>query len=231
VPEIATVHVWEAPLRVDRSVHASLVASLSPDERARAGRYRDPDDARRFAVARGWLRHVLSTETGMAPGQVAFAPEPGKPRLATAGGPHFNLSHAEDLAVIAVAPCEVGVDVEYLGRGLRVLDAASVACTAEEVAALKLLAPVPRAQAFLRLWTAKEAYLKATGLGLTVPPDQVEIGVPGPGGVTPVGMKGDAEPPRWWVRELRFASGHVGAVAAEGREWVVAPRAAQVLAL
>lgn len=221
MPENAVVRVWVAPLDVPPAVLASLVACLTPEERGRAGRYRVADDARRFSAARGWLRHVLAAETGTTPGRVALTGQPGKPRLADAAGPRFNLSHAEEVAVVAVAAREVGIDVELLGRGLRVLDAASVACTPEEIAALRRLAPEPRAEAFLRIWTAKEAYLKATGQGLTLPPDSVEIAAVGAGGAAPARMAGDREPARWWVRALSPAAGYVGAVAAEGRDWDV----------
>jgi 4'-phosphopantetheinyl transferase len=224
VPENAVVRVWVAPLDVAPAVLASLVACLTPDEHDRSGRYR-------FSAARGWLRHVLAAETGTSPGRVALAGQPGKPRLADPAGPRFNLSHAEEVAVVAVAGREVGVDVEHLGRGLRVLDAASVACTPEEIATLRQLPPAPRAEAFLRMWTAKEAYLKATGQGLTVPPDRVEIVGAGATGAAPARMAGDGAPARWWVRAITPAPGYVGAVAAEGQDWDVELRTTNLLAL
>ncbi len=209
------VEVWVAPLDGPPAANAGL----SPAEWARAKRYRFPDDARRFTAARSWLRRVLGAELGVAPADVAFADGPGKPRLRDEAGVRFNLSYTEDVALIAVADREVGVDVEHLGRGLRILDAASVACTPEEIATLHQLPPDPRAEEFLRLWTAKEAVLKATGQGLTVPPDRVRVGARRAGAATPVVILGDASPPRWWVRELRPAPGYVGAVAAEGGDW------------
>ena len=232
VPEKPVVHVWVAPLDVPALAHSRLLGSLAPAERMRAGRYLDPDDARRFSAARGWLRQVLATELETSPADVAFAAAAagGKPRLA-GGGVRFNLSHAGELAVIAVAPFEVGVDVEHLDRGLRIREAASVACTPEEIATLDLLPPGPRAGAFLRMWTAKEAYLKATGQGLSVPPDRVMFGPADPGGAMPVRMVDDAAPSRWWVRDLRPAPGYVGAVAAVGRDWSVELRAADALGL
>jgi 4'-phosphopantetheinyl transferase len=229
VPGNASVRVWVAPLRVPAAVLTSLVAGLAPDEQARAGRYRFGDDARRFSAARGWLRHVLAAETGSSPGRVSFAAGPGKPRLADGAGPRFNLSYSEDLALVAVADREVGVDVEHLGRGLRVLDAASVACTPGEVAALRRLPPAPRADAFLRIWTAKEAFLKGTGQGLSVPPDRVEIGDARPDGATPVRMAGPKGRAEWWLRSLSPAPDYVGAVAAEGGDWEVELRSASVL--
>jgi 4'-phosphopantetheinyl transferase len=229
VPGNASVRVWVVPLPVPPAAWTSLVGGLAPDERARAGRYRVPDDARRFSAARGWLRHVLAAETGTPAARISFAAGPGKPRLAGGAGPQFNLSYSEDMALVAVADREVGVDVEHLGRGLRVLDAASLACTPDEVAALRRLPPAPRAEAFLRIWTAKEAFLKGTGQGLSVPPDLVEIGDARPDGATPVRIAGPQGGGEWWLRSLSPAPDYVGAVAAEGSDWEVELRSAPVL--
>jgi 4'-phosphopantetheinyl transferase len=185
------------------------VAGLSTAERARAARFHRPNDSRRFEVAHGWLRHVL----GLASGEPLLVEDGGKPRVG--GGPMFNLSHAGDLAVIAVADRAVGVDVEPLGNGERALEAAAVACTPEEAHALDGLPAAQRADAFLALWTAKEAYLKATGVGLAVPPNRVHVGLPVIDRTRiPVGDG-------WWVQHLRPAPGYVGAVAARGRDWSV----------
>ena len=200
------MEVWVAPLQVPASSHDALVATLTPAEHDRAGRYRFPDDARRFSVARGWLRHVLGDAVGVAPADIALAAGPGKPRLDAAGGPCFNLSHAGELAVIALSDSEVGVDVEHESSAPAAREAAAVAGTPAEAAALDFLPAEARPAAALSLWTAKEAYLKATGEGLTVPPDEVEI------------------PVTWSVRELRPAAGYLGAVAAEGEDWEVVLR-------
>lgn len=203
------VDVWVAPLAVPEPRHASLVASLSDAERQRAARYRFADGARRFSLGRAWLRHILGAELGVPPAAVALPDGPGKPRLGTSTGPYFSLARSADLAVVAVAPFEVGVDVEHLDQAID--GAAALACTGEEAAALRRLPAGKRVEAFLRLWTAKEAYLKATGAGLAVAPASVEVGV-GTGPVAPVGAPGRD---RWWVGEFRPRAGFVGAVSAE----------------
>lgn len=231
-PEAATgaaVDVWVAPLDLAPGAMASLVASLSTAERARSGRYRSPRDTRRFSAARGWLRHVLATELAAPPAAIRLSDGPGKPRLLGWPGPCFNLSHSGDLALIAVATREVGVDVEDRSAGHHGLDVVNLACNAAEAVSLGRLPPSERADAFLCRWTAKEAYLKATGQGLSVPPDRVEVGVVGVGAAAPMRVTGDRGPSRWWVRQLRPHPGYVGAVAAEGPDWEVSLRSTEEL--
>ena len=225
----ATVDVWVAPLDVPAPLRGRLLASLSPAERRRADSFRDPEDGRRFFVAHGWLRHVLAAALGTPAGDVPLTEDPRKPRLAATGGPCFNLSHAGELALVAVSDREVGVDVERLDRGVAP-EAVRLACTQSEAAALDRLPDHARAEAFLRLWTAKEAYLKGRGLGLTVSPDWVEVGMPDEA-MAPVRMLGEVGAAPWWVRELRPAPGYVGAVAAEGTDWRLALRTTAELGL
>lgn len=221
---VPAVEVWVAPLVVPPSTSVPLLASLAPGERARAGRFARAEDARRYSVAHGWLRHVLGAACGLAPADVRLTAGPGKPRLQGPSRLHFNLSYAADLALVAVADREVGVDVEPLDRGPAALEALDVACSPAEADALGALAPAGRAVAFLELWTAKEAYLKATGTGLGVAPGTVQPGLREPGGARPV-HEGDGDGRTgWWVRPISPAPGYVGAVAAEGRDWTVVLR-------
>ena len=216
-----TVQVWVAPLDVAPTVLASLAATLSPAERVRAGRFCFPVDARRFIAAHGWLRNVLGDTLGIAPAQLALTDGPGKPRLADEAAPRFNLSRSAGVALVAVAAHDVGVDVEHaVAEDVNVgLDLARVACTPAELAELHRLPPPVWGHALLRRWTVKEAFLKATGVGLALPPDQVEVGAEEPDGAVPVQAVG--RPARWWARLLEPAPGYLGAVVAAGREWTV----------
>lgn len=223
-PEEATVDLWVAPLDLPADGLDRLAASLSAGERRRAARYRSPADGRRFTAARGWLRHVLGAALGVEPAAVPVSEDAGKPRL-PAGGPRFNVSHSGELVVVAVAPFEVGVDVEHAGR--RWADVVALACAPEEVAALAAHAGDEREDGFLALWTAKEAYLKATGEGLAVDPRRVVVGRPAPGRAAAVSV--DGAPTGWWVRPVVPAGGYVGAVAARGTGWDVRLRPAAEL--
>ena len=105
------VEVWSIPLdRAEQDVDA-LATLLAPDERARAERFVFPRDRRRFVVARAGLRAILGRYLAQEPERVAFAYGPrGKPSVP---GVEFNLTHANELALCAVARRTVGVDLEW----------------------------------------------------------------------------------------------------------------------
>lgn len=137
-------------------------AVLSEDERARAARYVDSRHCERWKSSRVQLRNILSSLTAVSPSALTFESLPdGKPFLRE--GPHFNLSHSEDRALLAVAPFAVGIDVERV----RPIERESIArryFTAEEQEEMRKAAdPLRR---FFEIWTAKEAALKCTGEGL-----------------------------------------------------------------
>jgi 4'-phosphopantetheinyl transferase len=112
------VHVWRAELQMEDSELARLSASLSPDEQHRATRYRSSADARLFLLARGVLRHILSSYLDATAAELSFRYSAhGKPSLANPGADwlHFNVSHSGTLALVALArDSEIGVDVEQI---------------------------------------------------------------------------------------------------------------------
>ena len=152
---------------------APLAATLSPAERARAARFHSREHERRWAIAHGALRAILAARMGCEPSAIAFgAGEHGKPEVA--GGPRFSLSHCDDLALVAVADAEVGVDVEPEGR--RVDAVPRVLAPAE----LATLPAEGRPAALLRLWCRKEALAKARGTGMAVDPGRLDTTRPEP---------------------------------------------------
>lgn len=169
------VHVWCWSLAVDDDELARALSLLDERERARAERLRVPAVRRRFIAARAALRSVLGECTGTDPAAVSFAyGAHGKPRLAD-GGPHFNASDSGDWAVVALADAELGVDVEVV-RELRNADGlARRICTGRELERFERLPEPERDAALLRLWTCKEAGLKALGVGLAGGARNVEV--------------------------------------------------------
>jgi 4'-phosphopantetheinyl transferase len=151
---------------------------LDPRERAHADARRD-DARRRYVVAHGELRRILAEHTAATPETIAYAflcgvcgsREHGRPSLAPNDAnntaPSFSLSHSGDVAVVAVAGEPIGADVERV-RPRRYLDAvARRILRDDEFARWAALAGDEQLVAFLRVWTAKEAYLKLLGVGIT----------------------------------------------------------------
>jgi 4'-phosphopantetheinyl transferase len=158
--------VWAVDLLREAEEVGALGGVLTADELLRAGRMRSDEGRRRAVVSRAALRKLLARELGSAPEAVAFTVGPhGKPRLD--GGDsavRFNLSHSADLALIAIARgAEVGVDVEQI-RPRR--DLGGVARRVFTEAEREAVA-VGGDAAFYRHWVAKEAFVKATGRGIT----------------------------------------------------------------
>jgi len=170
-------------LRLDEMPDAAALATLSADEIARGKRFAFEGLRRRHLASHVALRAILAQQTGLPAAALVFGAGPfGKPFLQAPAECVFNMSHSDDVAVIAVAPdapagTEIGVDVEVL-RPMR--DAIALAgrnFTAAEQRELLATPPELRDLAFMRGWTRKEACLKAIGSGLSIPPDAVDAGL------------------------------------------------------
>ena len=222
-PEGGEVHVWQASLEEPPDRVAALIAVLSEDERHRAERFQFERHRRRFVVARATLRDILARYTGRAADALVFAYGAlGKPALA-GGGPRFNVSHSEERAVFAIAPGEVGVDVEALREVAGADRIAERFFSVPEREELRALPAASRTEGFFTCWTRKEAYVKARGEGLAHPLDAFAVSAaPGsPAHIRSTSAEaGDVA--RWSLAGLPVGGGFVGAVALEGRECRVA---------
>ncbi|MEA5466655.1 4'-phosphopantetheinyl transferase family protein [Leptothoe sp. PORK10 BA2] len=166
-----TLDLWRIPL--DRPVQMD---TLSDDEVARFKRYRFAADQRKFAVARSSLRQILAHYSHQLPASLAFDYGfRGKPQLRHHGWLQFNLSHSGEYALCAVARQVVGVDIEQL-RPMDRLDGLIHRCLAmTEQQAIEQINPDHQSTAFLKYWTCKEAYLKATGQGISESLAAIEV--------------------------------------------------------
>ena len=161
------VQVWVASLDVSDARHESLSRVLPADERNRAASL-SPVAARRFVVARGILRNLLSGFTGTPPDKLEFSyGHSGKPLLVGRDDIHFNISHSADLGLFAFAPDRpVGVDVENERPVRRLLDVAQRFMSEDELRSLAAAPEQERNSAFLKSWVVREARLKAEGKGI-----------------------------------------------------------------
>jgi 4'-phosphopantetheinyl transferase len=219
------VHVWRASLERGEVNLSYLRQLLSPDENARAERFRFEKDRRHFVAGRGLLRVVLGLYLSREPAGLSFVYGPhGKPALANAPGPGavcFNLSHSRGLALYAVTRGRrLGVDVEGATRPLGHEEIAERFFSPREREALQHLPAGLRAGAFFACWTRKEAYLKAHGGGLTVALDSFDVSLAPGEPARLLATHGDPlEAGRWSLRQLDPGPGYVGALAVEGHGW------------
>ena len=174
--------VWSTTLRRAPQAVAGLAALLSPDETARAKRFYFERDRNRYIVGRGLLRTLLGRYLGMEPARVEFNYGPhGKPALKTnnhSPALEFNLAHSNDRALyIFCRDRQVGIDLEYI-RPMEDEDAlARYVFSPDEIALVASLSGQEKHNAFFKIWTCKEAVLKASGDGLSKPLDQTDIAI------------------------------------------------------
>ena len=166
------LHVWAVPLTGESHTWTHL---LSPGEVQRLQRFRFADHARRYEIGHGALRVILAGYMNEEPAAIQFTHGPrGKPFVA-GSGPFFNLSHSGKLALIGVAPVEVGLDVEKVRHLESLVEIARRHFSPSEFDALSAMEGEQRQLAFYRCWTRKEAYIKALGEGLSMPLDVFDV--------------------------------------------------------
>ncbi|MBI5209961.1 MAG: 4'-phosphopantetheinyl transferase superfamily protein [Elusimicrobia bacterium] len=180
-PRPGELDLWLVRLPLRPELADGLGALLSDDERARQRRLLAAEDRLRFAAARGTLRRLLGAYLRTSARSLVFAEEEGgRPILADpalAARLRFNVSHSQDVALLAFAPgTAVGVDVECCRRELDCLLVARQFFSPEDHAALAALSPANLRRGFMELWTCKEAVLKALGRGLSERLDRVQVG-------------------------------------------------------
>jgi 4'-phosphopantetheinyl transferase len=178
---------------------------LSEEERKRAQDFMFPEHRQRFVRAHVCLRQILHRYTAVPPDALRFGcGESGKPFLENGGGPFplsFNLSHSAHLAVVAVAAVsEIGVDVEQIRPLPDWEEIARSSFHPAEMEWVGAAAADRRTEAFFQVWTAKEAYIKASGQGLARPLDSFAV----------VGVAPQQE---YVVSRLELPPGYAGALA------------------
>ncbi|HIJ94205.1 MAG TPA: 4'-phosphopantetheinyl transferase superfamily protein [Desulfuromonadales bacterium] len=180
-PGIDEVHVYRIVLSQQFHALPRLRHYLSQPETDRAVLLQDDLAKKRFSAGRGVLREILGGYIGIEAEQVRIATgEYGKPYLAEyAGNIRFNLSHSEDVMILAVTTGrDVGVDIETLQADKPVHSMARLAFSPhEQEELLTLPSSQLQASAFYRCWVRKEACLKACGRGFSLPGSSFDVPV------------------------------------------------------
>jgi 4'-phosphopantetheinyl transferase len=212
------LHVWRAQLDLPPALLQRMASTLSSDETGRAERFLVARAGERFVAARGILRQLLGMYLALDPAKVEFCYGPeGKPSLSTIHNSHtyFSVSHSGRMALFAVCGgAELGVDIEEVKADFKGMQIASHFFSEKEIAELAKLPPKLADEAFFECWTAKEAYVKARGQGLSIPLRSftVEFG-------SREQLLQDEDGSWWSCYALEPAPGFAGAVVAAGEGW------------
>jgi 4'-phosphopantetheinyl transferase len=185
---VQSVEVWQVRLSQPAECVRSLAGLLSHAERERAARLKRAGAADRWTVARAGLRILLGAQLGLLPEEIELeVSEHGKPEL-SATRLCFNLTHSGDLALVALAELEVGIDVERPGRNTAAVE--------------RTLSGAERASGddLLQIWCRKEALAKAMGGGLQWKPQDFDT------------TRADGHA----LADLPLRDGYVGALAVAG---------------
>jgi 4'-phosphopantetheinyl transferase len=164
------VHVWHFSLELPASVFGALLVHLDDKEKERAARFKFPPPRNQFIASHAFLRTVLARYLQTDSRSLRFRTlAQGKPELIE-GNLSFNLSHTDGAAVVAISRSRpVGVDVERIRENFDPLELAERFFSREETEWLRAQPDDQRFGAFFSCWTAKEAYIKACGDGMSIP--------------------------------------------------------------
>lgn len=181
------VDIWQGSFNAKRERLAELRAVLSEEELSKASGMLREQARMRFIVARGLLRCTLAGYLQRDPRELQFViGEHGKPALA-GHDLAFNLSHTEDSLLLAVSNLQtVGVDVETVRPRKSLREIARRCFSAREFAHWQQLPPAEQTRQFFRLWTIKEAFVKAVGRGIALGLERCETDIDNPDGFSVV---------------------------------------------
>ena len=166
------IHLWSInPQKItDQNKLNSLKTLLNEAELEKVHRYRQAKAQHDALVTRAFVRSVLALYTDLNAQDLIFEiTEHGKPELCNSSLPlRFNLSHNNNLIICAVClNHNIGCDVESLSRKINVENIAKRYFSADEYQSLQTLAPAAQGARFFEYWTLKEAFVKATGQGIS----------------------------------------------------------------
>ena len=221
------VHVWRANLNVHSDRLRKYYQTLSTDERNRSARFKFQKDRDGYIAAHGILRVILSRYVALKPRHLRFCRNAfGKPSLDTSAGSvpiRYNMSHSQGLCLYAFSrDRDVGVDLEFL-RSIDDMEAiARHFFSPQEVETLLALPGERQREAFYKCWTRKEAYMKARGVGLSLPLDRFDVSLsPDEPAMLLASREDPQELSRGKLLGFTPRSGFVAALAVEGHDWTL----------
>ena len=217
------VHVWAVETLSHVHKLSQLRCYLADDEIERANRFHFDTHRHRFVILRGILRCLLADYSGQAPADLRFwYNEQGKPYLQPKSQSiMFNLSHSGEIALYAFSyQREIGVDIERSSGRVSYLQIAKRFFSASEQEILRSLPDHEKQAAFFACWSRKEAYIKAKGLGLSLPLDSFDVSLrPNEPAKLLASCNYPTDVKRWRMSNLDVADGYAAAVVVAGQDW------------
>ena len=218
------VHLWRVDLEALTGNELRWNEVLSPDELKRSARFHFPRDRQHFVASRALLRTILASYLDKHPARLNFLySKKEKPSLdpADVSDVTFNVSHSAGIALMAFARGrEVGVDIEQVRPDVDLEAIARRFFSPNEQNELAALPADEKTEAFFRCWTRKEAYIKATGAGLSHPLRQFDVALAPAESSALLATRPDAsEAGRWLLRDVPGGVGYIAALCARGKDW------------
>ena len=220
----AEIHLWLAFYDeiTDEPLHSTYRELLSPAEKEQEPRFYFATDRRRYLITRALARAVLSRFSPVHPKEWVFSANAyGRPEIVNAqaseAGLSFNISHPRSLIVLGVTRGRaLGVDVENFRAREAPIDIADHFFAPREVAELAATPPHLQQYRFFEYWTFKEAYIKARGMGLSLPLDRFSFHYPNDRSVElAIDPELADEPARWQLWQFRPRPEYLVAICAE----------------
>jgi len=219
------VQLWRVDLEALSVDESGWKEVLSSDELTRAARFHFPCDRQHFVASRGLLRKILARYLATDPKQLTFSysktEKPSLGRAHAGSDVMFNVTHSRGIALFAFTRRrEIGVDVEHVCRDSDFDAIDRHFFSMHERNQLAALPAEERVTAFFRCWTRKEAYIKATGDGLSIPLSQFDVSLAAGETNALLATRPDgSEAGRWLLQEVPGGPGCVAALCVRGQNW------------
>lgn len=160
------LNIWRTPVNLGREDLEAMKGCMNEEELQKAERFYQHDDTIRYIIGRGFLRRLIGAYLNLEPKSVELSQNRyNKPLLASHHNFHFNISHAGDWVVFALSNYSTGIDIEPVDLSFAYQEVLPQFFEPSEIGYLAKSASPQRS--FFKIWTRKEAFLKATGWGLS----------------------------------------------------------------
>lgn len=184
LPETVTlkdneIHISLCRISNDKPLINILEKYLSIDELEKANKFVFEKDRLSYIVSRGTLRTLLVKYLNISPQLIRFSyNQYGKPfiDIPQSTDIKFNLSHSNEYCLIAINKnSNIGIDIEWINKDIMPNDIAKNYFSASELKDFSSINKENQLRAFFKIWTRKEAFIKAVGKGLSLSLDSFDV--------------------------------------------------------